>query len=684
MSTDTPSNAPQPAVRHSIRITGMADVAALRRVEEGLLALEGVSEVSMNFRKGEATVAGDPEQLDPSALVTALEAMGFGASIMGPGDDAYRIDVTREELDAAEKRFRLAWAWTGPIGALTLLHLSGLWQPPYGTWLAIALALPVLAVAGRDTMATALNNLRARTPGPDTPVVLAILVAFATGPLHLAGVDVASFTALSAMLMACYLTGRHFDTRARGDVSRTIRTALECETEPLGDPHLTHAAVELRDAQSAQPPIQVLAGQLTALFVPLVVGLAAFAALLWLTVPGMMLALGGWAAPWLPWSLEGDVWPASRAIFAALAVLAVACPRALGLAVPAAVMAGTAAAAGRGLRIRDGVIIHRLKKLTILCFDKTGTLTRGQLKVAAVEVLDGVGPRDLLTWAAGVSLFSDHPIDRAIAEKATRDHCDMLPAGDFDAVPGMGVRAEVDGAKVLVGKPAFLAASGVDTKPIEHVVYRMQREGKTAVAVARAGRVIGVLGISDTLRPESVRATKILKRMGLKCILITGDSKATAEVIADQCGIERVIADVLPQARAKAVANLKQETIGAVGMVGDGIHDAGALAAVDVGIALGTGTDSAIDAADVALMKGDLMALVEVVQLGRATYDKIVQNLFWAFGYNLVFVPLAMVGLLHPVIAAICMALSSLNVIGNSLRLRKFDAGKVTREVMRR
>jgi len=761
-----PSEESLKLTNETYRITGMTCAGCVRRVETGLQSLAGMAEVTVNLMTGEAALAYDPEQVEAASIVAEVEAMGFGATLMKAGNDDYKIDVTQEALVAAEKRFRLAWALTGPIGVLMLLHMTGVWHPPYWGWLELVLALPVLAVAGRATISKGLKTLWLKAPNMDSLIALGTLAAYSTGPMHLAGMEVDSFAAVSSMIMAFHLSGRYLEARARGRASEAIRKLLELGAKTarvrrdgavveiaadeirLGDvmiikpgekiptdgvvvsgagavdesmatgesipvdkavgdgvlgatvnqtgalevratkigenTFLAQVAKVVREAQASRPAIQEFADQITGVFVPLVLGVAVLTAVLWLTMPGMMEALGGWAAPWLPWSPRGEVSHFSMAVFSAVAVLVISCPCAMGLATPAAIMVGTGVAAGRGLLIREGATIQRLRQLTILCLDKTGTLTQGKPKVTEVEAVAGVDTRDLITWAAGVSLFSEHPLARAISDKAIRDHCDMLPAGEFDAVPGKGTRARVDGAVVLVGKPDFLAEEGVDTKPIAHIVYRMQREAKTVSAVARDGKAVGVIGIADTLKPESVRAIKILKRMGIQCIMITGDNKATAEVVADQCGIERVIANVLPQGKAKAVANLKQETIRAVGMVGDGINDAGALAAADVGIALGTGTDIAIEAADVALIKGDLMALVEVVQLGKATYNKIVQNLWWAFGYNLVFVPLAMVGLLHPVIAEICMALSSLNVIGNSLRLRKFDAEKVTREVMRR
>ena len=759
----TPEN--QNISQESYRITGMTCAGCVRRVETGLVAIDGIDSATVNLMTEEARVSFTEGTVAPETIIETVEALGFGASRKDGAASDYDIDISLEHTIHARQRCTVAWALTMPIAILMLLHMTGLWMLPYWDWIELVLALPVLLLPGAETFKKGWATLRAKAPNMDALIAIGTLAAYSTGPMHLFGMDVASFAALSAMIMAFHLTGRFIEASARSKASQAIRRLLELgaksarvrregevveipanelrvgdvmlikpgekiptdgtvilgssaidesmatgESIPVdksvGDPvigatinstgalevratrigddtFLAQVAQLVQEAQASKPAIQGFTDQMTVVFVPLILGIALLTALFWLTLPGMMEALSAWAVPYLPWAHSGSASNLSMAVFSAVAVLVISCPCAMGLATPTAIMVGTGQAAERGMLLREGAVVQHLRELTILCFDKTGTLTHGKPKVTNVEMVAGTSHSDLLAWAAAVSMFSEHPLALAIADKATRDHCDMLPAGDFEAVPGKGTRATVDGKDVLVGKAAFLAENGIDITPIEPTLYRMQREAKTVAAVARDGKAIGVIGIADTLKSESVRAIKILKRMKIQCVMLTGDNKATADVVADQVGIDRVIADVLPQDKAKAVEKLKKETIGTVGMVGDGINDAAALATADVGIALGTGTDIAIEAADVALIQGDLMALVTVIQLGKATYNKIIQNLFWAFGYNLLAVPLAMVGLLHPVVAEICMALSSLNVIANSIRLRNFDPEAVTKEIMR-
>lgn len=757
----TPESTP-----HRFRITGMTCAGCVRRVETALQDLEGIEEATVNLMTEEAVVQVLPDTIGPEAIIATVEELGFGAIEKDASRSEYDIDVSLENLAVARQRCILAWALTGPIALLMLLHMTGLWMVPFWGWLEVLLALPVLVVSGAETYKKGWATLRAKAPSMDALIAIGTLAAWSTGPMHLFGMDVASFAAVSAMIMAFHLTGRFLEAQARGRASQAIRRLMELgaktarvrrrgavEEIPIdelrvGDVMLiqpgekiptdgrvikghsaidesmatgesipvdkevgdlvigatinTTGALEVRamkvgeetflaqvaqmvqEAQASKPAIQGFADQITALFVPLVLGVAVLTAVFWLTVPEMMEALSAWAIPYLPWVPAGETSRLSMAIFSAVAVLVISCPCAMGLATPTAVMVGTGLAAERGLLIREGAAVQWLKELTLLCFDKTGTLTHGRPKVTAVETVAGVTRQDLLAWAAAVSVSSEHPLAKAIVDEAGRSRCELLEASEFEAVPGKGTRARVGEDWVLVGKPTLLRDGGVDTTPVEHALYQMQKEAKTVALVARGGKAVGVIGLADTLKPESVRAIKILKQMQIKCIMITGDNRATAEVVADQVGIERVIADVLPQDKAREIARLKKETIGTVGMVGDGINDAGALATADIGIALGTGTDIAMESADITLVKGDLMALVAVIQLGKATYYKIVQNLFWAFGYNLLMVPLAMVGLLHPVVAEVCMALSSLNVIANSLRLKYFDPEKVTAEIMRK
>jgi len=449
------------------------------------------------------------------------------------------------------------------------------------------------------------------------------------------------------------------------------------------DTFLAQVARTVENAQAGKVPIQEFADQLTSVFVPVILVIAAATFLFWMTLPQMMLALGAWAAPYLPWAAMASESPVSMALFAAIAVLVISCPCAMGLATPTAILVGTGVAAKRGILVRDGASMQALRDTRIIAFDKTGTLTIGKPRVVGLECMPGITEADLLAAAGAIEQGSEHPIASAILDKAREQRVELNAAEDFEALPGFGARARVDGLRVMLGKPRLFERERIDLAPLEHALYRFSREAKTTVVVARGGELLGVIALSDTLKKDSVRAIKVLKRMGIRCVMMTGDSRASGEIIAQQAGITEVLGDLLPQDKADVIARLKRETIGKVAMVGDGINDAGALAAADVGIAIGTGTDIAIEAADVTLVQGDLNALLEAMQLGRATYDKIVQNLAWAFGYNIIAIPLAMLGLLHPVAAEICMALSSICVVYNSLRLRGFDPEKITANVMR-
>lgn len=450
------------------------------------------------------------------------------------------------------------------------------------------------------------------------------------------------------------------------------------------DTFLSQVARVVQEAQGSKPPIQAFADQVTGVFVPAVLVFALGTFAFWLLLPDLMRALGVWAVPYLPWATLAESSSLSMGIFSAVAVLVISCPCAMGLATPTAVMVGTGLGASRGILFRGGEAIQSMREITIIAFDKTGTLTQARPEISEIVTAEGVTREEVLSLAASLERNSEHPIASAILKAAEAAGVPLSEVESFEAVPGKGVRAVVDSRKVLLGKTKFLEEKGVALGALDHALYRMAREAKTMVLVARDGQAIGAIAVSDALKPDSVRAIKILKRMGVTPVMLTGDNAQTAKIVAEQVGIERVIADVLPAEKAEAVKRLKNETIGKVAMVGDGINDAGALAGADVGVALGSGTDIAIEAADVTLVKGELMVLVEAMHLSRATYNKILQNLFWAFGYNLLAVPLAMLGLLHPVIAEICMAASGLNVVWNSLRLRKFDPERATARVMAR
>jgi len=406
----------------------------------------------------------------------------------------------------------------------------------------------------------------------------------------------------------------------------------------------------VEEAQASKAPIQRLADRVSTYFVPLVIVAALITAVVW--------------------------YLATRDLSAALvhltAVLVIACPCALGLATPTAIMVGTGLGAEEGVLFRGGEHLERAGRVTTVVLDKTGTLTVGRPAVTDVAATDG-DEAGLLRWAAAAERGSEHPVGEAIVRCATERGVQLLPSDSFEALAGEGVVARTDGREVLVGAPRLLAARGVDATSLAATVERLEAEGKSVAAVAVDGRAIGVLGVADTVREGSAAAVAALHALGLRVVMITGDNRRTALSIARQVGIsgEDVLAEVLPAQKAEAVSRLRDAGGARVAMVGDGINDAPALAAADVGMAIGTGTDVAIETADVILMRGDLRAIPAAIRLSRATLRKIKQNLFWALAYNTLGIPVAAVGLLSPILAGAAMALSSVSVVTNATMLRR-------------
>jgi Cu+-exporting ATPase len=526
---------------------------------------------------------------------------------------------------------------------------------------------------------------------------------------------------------------------------------------------LSHVIRMVEEFQGSKVPIQEFADRVTAVFVPIVLIVALVTFLLWLVFPDFFNSVATWASAFIPWVTPG-VGRVSLAIFAAVAVLVIACPCALGLATPTAIMVGSGMGAERGILIRSGEAIQTLKDATIVVFDKTGTLTKGKPEVTDIvaagragsqvlgqvqghpggsemgvgaaggaaratqaqtagqadgreaggseagasaasssSVPGGVAPCDiacpvnlgpppplapgdklgerapglpldenekLLQIAGSVELASEHPLAAAVVELTREKGIPLAGVTDFESVSGKGVKGVVDGREILIGNRALMEAEGILYAEVEPTIRQLEDEAKTTVLVSENGKISGLIAIADTLKESSAPAVAELKNMGLQVAMLTGDNARTGNAIAGKAGIDRVLANVLPDAKAKEIQRLQAEGH-RVAMVGDGINDAPALTQANVGIAIGTGTDIAIEASDVTLVRGDLGAVVTAIKLSRATFNKIKQNLFWAFFYNIVAVPVAMFGLLHPVIAEIAMAASSVNVVTNSVRLKR-------------
>jgi len=433
----------------------------------------------------------------------------------------------------------------------------------------------------------------------------------------------------------------------------------------------------VEECQGTKVPIQAAADRITAVFVPVILGLAVLTFVSWMVFPETFQPVVSWAASFLPWVNPG-LGSVTLAVLAAVSVLVIACPCALGLATPTALMVGSGLGAQNGVLIRGGEAIQSLRDVRTIVFDKTGTLTLGKPRVTDVVAINGADETELLRLAASVEAGSEHPLGKAVLAYAKERNVSQNPISGFRAVSGKGVQARVEEREVFVGSRAYLEERAVSVAgDVDRVsgsrerlpeVDALERQGKTVMWVSADGSPIGVIALADTLKEDAVSAVSALESMGIETAMITGDNRSTAETIASQAGISRVLSEVLPDGKRAEIERLQKE--GKAAMVGDGINDAPALSQADVGIAIGTGTDIAIEASDVTLVSPGLSGVVTAVKLSRATFRKIRQNLFWAFFYNLLAIPAAVLGFLHPLIAEAAMATSSINVVTNANLLR--------------
>ena len=422
-----------------------------------------------------------------------------------------------------------------------------------------------------------------------------------------------------------------------------------------GDTTLSQIIRLMEEAASSKAPISRLADRISGIFVPAVMAISLTAALLWAFVEGMDVRF---------------------CLSIAIAVLVISCPCALGLATPVAIMVGTGQAAQQGILIKSAESLELLHKVQTVVLDKTGTVTMGQPRVTDILCAPGVTEEELLCVAASAEKPSEHPLAHAIVEESQARHIPLCPVSGFRSVPGGGIQATLSGEAVLAGNAGYLAQNGVSLAAMEADAHRLAEDGKTPLFFAESGRLLGCVAVADVVKPDSAKAIAALRRMGRRVVLLTGDNQRTANAIARQIGVDQVIAQVLPQDKAKCVAQLQQQGQ-RVAMVGDGVNDAPALAQADVGLAIGAGTDIAIESADVVLMKSSLLDIPAAMDLSRAVLRNIKQNLFWAFFYNSIGIPVAAGVLypalhltLNPMLAAAAMSLSSVCVVSNALRLR--------------
>ncbi|WP_275004458.1 heavy metal translocating P-type ATPase [Promicromonospora iranensis] len=512
-------------------------------------------------------------------------------------------------------------------------------------------ALRALLELGAKDVAVLRGGTETRVPVGD----LAVGDEFVVRPgekIATDGVVVAGSSAVDASM----LTGESVpvevgvgDTVAGATVNEGGRLVVRA-TQVGSGTQLARIAQLVEDAQSGKAEVQRLADRVSGIFVPVVIAIA-------------VATLGVWL---------GGGFPATAALTAAVAVLIIACPCALGLATPTALLVGTGRGAQLGILIKGPEVLESTRRVDTVVLDKTGTVTTGRMALLDVVLDAGTDRAELLRLAGALEDASEHPVAQAIAKGATQEIGDLPVPESFESVQGLGVQGVVDGHAVVVGREALLADwSQYLPSRLAEAKAQAEGEGKTVVAVGWDGRARGILVVADQVKPTSAAAVAQLVELGLTPVLLTGDNRAVAEQVAAAVGITAVIAEVMPQDKADVVARLQAEGK-VVAMVGDGVNDAPALAQADLGLAMGTGTDAAIEAADITLVRGDLTSAADAIRLSRRTLGTIKANLFWAFGYNVAAIPLAALGLLNPMLAGAAMAFSSVFVVGNSLRLRSF------------
>lgn len=715
-----------------LALTGLTCASCVNRVEKVLNALPSV-QASVNLATERAHVSFVSGVVDTAALIGSVEKAGYGATLYSQQDPDAQNRQHEAEWHGAWRTFVLAALLSLPFLVQMVGMMAGIHTIMLPWWSQLGLAAVVQFWCGRALYGGAVHALRAGAANMDVLVVMGTGIAFVfSAVVVLLGLDQPVYFETSALVITLVLLGRLLEARAKARASAGMQSlmhlqprtahveqngqwvdlpveqlvpgnvfmvrpgesvavdglvldgqsaldeamltgesapvakakgdrvfagtlnqtgALQVQATKVGAQTVLSGIVRMvEQAQGSKASVQRLADRVAAVFVPAVLGLA-------------VLTLG------LGWAITGNF---GASLVNAVSVLVIACPCSLGLATPTAIMVGTGLGAQAGILFRNADALEQARKMDILVTDKTGTLTMGRPGVVQAQLAPGTDPKVVLGLARALEQSSEHPLARAVVAYATAQGGEPASITDFKAIPGRGVQARLKGDEVQLGSLAFTQQLGCQID--RTLTDGWQARGQTIVALARAGRVEAYFGLADQVRPEAQIAIAALRSEGLRVVMLSGDNERAAQAVARQVGIDEVVAGVLPEGKATQISRLRAGGQHCVGMVGDGINDAPALALADVSFAIGAGADIALETADVVLVRSQLTALVDAVSLSRATVSKIRQNLFFAFVYNILGLPLAAFGLLDPVLAGAAMAMSSVSVVSNSLLLNRWKA----------
>ncbi|MGN7308640.1 heavy metal translocating P-type ATPase [Bacillus subtilis] len=716
-----------PSREIDLNIEGMTCASCVSRIEKVVGKVDGVESVNVNLASEKAHVSYVPGVVHETALIRAVEKAGYHAKLASETGVEDERSRKKHEYKRAVMKFWFSVLLTLPLVVqMVSMIFGGMSFLP--TWVSWLLATPVQFYVGWRFYKGAYHALRGGSANMDVLVSLGTSVAYVYSIILMLQGRADVYFDSSAMIVTLIFMGKLLEDRTKvktgaaiealaklgAKVAHVMRDGVEVDV-PVEELRVDdevrvrpgekipsdgvllegHSAVDesfltgeslpvskhpgdlvtgasinqtnvftmkvtkvgaetalaqvirlVEQAQGSKAPVARLADRISGIFVPVVLGIAAVTLIAW----GLLVS-----------------WP--HAITAAVAVLVIACPCSLGLATPTAIMVGTGRGAESGILIKGGESLEEAHKVDAVVFDQTGTITTGKPEVTNIWAAEGVSDEDLTHAAAALEAQSEHPLGTAVVKYAKEQKMVIEKARDVQAIPGKGIQGMVNGQTVRIGNRRWLSEMGITNFP-EEMLSGYEEEGKTAVMVAADETLLGVIAIADTIKDDTAKTINKLKDMGIEVWMITGDNERTAKAVASQVGVTNVIAGVLPGDKAEKVEELKKRGL-RVAMVGDGINDAPALAAADVGIAMGTGADVALEAADIALMKANTRGVVQAIQLSKATMRKIKQNLFWAFFYNVIGISLAAFGIISPVIAGAAMALSSVSVVSNSLLLKR-------------